>query len=384
MKKRRSVQKIVIRRFIGYALGIWFSLVFLEALATALLSGFSWAAEWDIGEVTILPLDEWSESVFTIQIVLSVAWGLISILIFLLGIRFFGRDISRKVMEPVRRMSEGFREVSKGNLDISLDFETETEFKEMRDAFNLMARKLKDSEEKRLMMENERMRLFSNIAHDIKTPMTTITGYAGALADGIVKGADKQREYHLAIKAKSAQLNQLIDQLLSYSKLGAPEYQMRFERVDITELLRAACAALFGEIENKRMELELNLPDEPVFIKADSLELNRAVGNLLTNAIRHNPAGTLLSAGITEKAEAIEICVADSGEAIPNVVAGKMFEPFVSGSDSRVSGSGTGLGLTIVKKIAERHGGDVFLSDAPAPYTKMFVLRLPKGETHVQ
>ncbi len=159
---------------------------------------------------------------------------------------------------------------------------------------------------------------------------------------------------------------------------------MKLERVDIAELLRASCAALFGEIENKRMELELNLPDKPVFIMVDSLELNRAAGNLLTNAIRHNPAGTLLSAGLTETDGAIEIQIADSGDAIPDADAKKMFEPFVSGNDSRISGSGTGLGLAIVKKIAERHGGGVFLSDAPAPYTKMFVLSLPKGVTHVQ
>ncbi|QOX63814.1 HAMP domain-containing protein [Anoxybacterium hadale] len=115
-------------------------------------------------------------------------------------------------MKPVQYMQEGFKAVTAGHLDTKLDFETETEFGEMRDAFNYMVQRLKDSEEKRMTMEYERMQLFSHIAHDLKTPMTTIYGYAGALARGMVEEPDKQREYHLAIKAKSTQVNQLIDQ----------------------------------------------------------------------------------------------------------------------------------------------------------------------------
>jgi signal transduction histidine kinase len=241
-----------------------------------------------------------------------------------------------------------------------------------------MVRKLKDSEEKRMTMENERMRLFSHIAHDLKTPMTTISGYAQALASGMVEESDKQREYHLAIKAKSGQMNQLIDQLLSYSKLGTPQYRMNFVKVDLVELLRVSCATLFGEIESKQMQLELRLPDKPVFYMADSLETNRAISNLLINAIRHNPVGSLLSVELTDEPGHIEIQIADNGAAIPKAIAGNLFEPFVSGSDSRNTSSGTGLGLAIVKKVMEQHSGEVFVLDALSPYTKMFVLSFPK------
>ena len=184
----------------------------------------------------------------------------------------------------------------------------------------------------------------------------------------------------MAIKAKSDQMNALVDQLLSYSKLGAPQFQMNLVSADIAELLRVACASLFGEIESKQMELNLQLPEEPVFYKMDSLEMSRAVGNLLTNAIRHNPAGSLLSVRLTEESEHIIIQIADSGAAIPEDIAGNLFEPFISGNDSRSSGSGTGLGLAIVKKIVEQHSGEVFVSDTHAPYTKMFVLCLPKNK----
>lgn len=373
MKRRHSILRTVVHRFIGYFLGIEVVISVLEDIFSTLVYG----AESD------LPYDGIPGIVAGMephQIVLVVLWGLMQLAVYCVGIALFARSISRKVSYPAGRMSEGFREVSNGNLNILLDFETETEFKEMRDAFNRMTCKLKDLEEKRITMESERMRLFSHIAHDLKTPMTTITGYAGALASGMVEEPAKQREYHLAIKAKSDQMNALVDQLLSYSKLGAPQYQMKLISADIAELLRVACASLFGEIESKQMEFNLRLPEEPVLFKMDSLEMSRAIGNLLTNAIRHNPAGSLLSVSLTEEAEYIIIQIADSGAIIPEAIAGNLFEPFISGSVSRSSGSGTGLGLAIVKKVAEQHSGEVFVSDAIAPYTKMFVLRLPKSK----
>jgi signal transduction histidine kinase len=359
-------------RFIGYTIGIALTLLVLELI----FSLFTWNKGMNFSELASSPLAEGTK---TLQITLSVFWNLITAAVYFIGITLLGRGINRKIMEPIQKMEEAFKEVTAGHLDTTLDFETETEFGEMRDAFNFMARKLKDSEEKRMTMENERMQLFSHIAHDLKTPMTTISGYAGALASGMVEEPDKQREYHLAIKAKSGQMNQLIDQLLSYSKLGTPQYRMNFAKVDLVELLRASCATLFGEIENKQMNLELRLPDKPVYYLVDSLETNRAISNLLTNAIRHNPTGSLLSVGLTDELGRIEIQIADNGAAIPKAIAGNLFEPFVSGSDSRSTSSGTGLGLAIVKKVMEQHSGEVFVLDAPSPYTKMFVLSFPNA-----
>lgn len=378
IKGKRSVQKIVMHRFIVYSVGIWLFVAVLEFFVMLLLSQIPSDFVQNVAERAFIPLDEADYPAQISQIVPSIIWVLITALVYLLGIRLFGRSISRKVMEPVWNMVEGFREVTAGNLDVMLEFDTETEFKEMRDNFNLMVQKLRDSEEKRISMENERMQLFSHIAHDLKTPITTISGYAGALAGGMVEESEKQQEYYLAIAAKSEQMNQLIEQLLAYSKMGAPQYQMNCVRVDLVELLRAACASLFGEIEMKQMELELQLPKKPVFYKADSLELTRAVSNLLTNAIRHNPAGILLSVGLTEEPDRVVIEIADSGAVIPESIAGNLFEPFISGDDARSAGSGTGLGLAIVKKVVEQHSGEVYVSAAAIPYTKMFVISLPK------
>lgn len=372
MKKKRSFKRIIMRSFVGYTIAIALTLLVLEVLFSLLTvnNGMSFS------ELASSPL---TEGTINLQITLSVIWNLITALVYLIGIVLFGRRISKKIMEPIQKMEEGFKAVTAGHLDTTLDFETETEFGEMKEAFNFMTSKLKDSEEKRLTMEQERMQIFSHIAHDLKTPMTTILGYAGALASGMVEEPDKQLEYHLAMKEKSKQMNQLIDQLLCYSKLGTPQYQINLIRVDLVELLRVACATMFTDIEMKQMSLELRLPDDPVFYMVDSMEINRAISNLLANAIRHNQDGSQLCVGLVVKADCMEIQIADNGTTIPKDIAQKLFEPFVSGNESRSTNSGTGLGLAIVKKVMEQHKGEALLLNASFPYTKMFVLRFPNN-----
>ncbi len=322
MKRKGSMLRAIVLRFVCYSLGSEMVIAVMEEMFRAFVSGADRVFLYE----RFMAL---STNMQPGEIMLAVLWGALQVMVYGLGVFLFARGIHRMLRQQIKER------------------------------------------------EQERMQLFSNIAHDIKTPMTTIAGYAGALADGMVEDADKQREYLLAIKAKSGQMNGLIDQLLSYSKLGTAEYHINLARTDMAELLRAACASQFGEMESKRMELELHVPDEPVLWEIDALEIHRAVGNLLTNAIRHNPAGTLLYVGLAQDGEHIDLHIADSGEAIPDAIAQSLFDPFVSGNDAR--GGGTGLGLAIVKKVAEQHSGEAFVAKAPAPYTKMFVLRIKKG-----
>lgn len=349
MKRKNSIKKIIMQQFVFYSIAILLVLMSAERLLEL-----------------VLP-----------QALTSVALTGLMIVVYMIGVILFGYSIGRKIVAPVQEIERGFRTISNGDLNISLDFETVTEFGNMRDSFNDMANRLKVSEEERQLFEHERMQLFSNIAHDLKTPLTTISGYAGALASGMVEEPDKQMEYYSAIKVKSEQVNLLLDQLLAYSKMGTRQYQPDISNADITELIRASCASLFGEIEKRQIELELVLPDTPVYGNLDILEMNRAVTNLLTNAIVHNPEGGMLlvRVGVTQSDIIIEI--ADNGPAIPEEITKSLFEPFVSGDYSRRTGSGTGLGLAIVKKIAGLHGGNISIQEADAPYRKKFVFCIP-------
>ena len=216
--------------------------------------------------------------------------------------------------------------------------------------------------------EERRYLMISNIVHDLKTPMTTVYGYAKALNDGIVP-EDRKQEYLEAIMAKTDRTNEVIAMLLDYVKLDSEGFVIKKSKIDLCELLRSCCAFCYTDVESAGCELDINVPEKPLFIAADSVQLSRVITNLITNAIRHNPSGTKI--GVTIKcenyatAEDVRVFVADTGDEIPEELSEHIFEPFVTGDESRASGAGTGLGLPLSVKICEMHGFNLRLVQMP-------------------
>ena len=220
-------------------------------------------------------------------------------------------------------------------------------------------RKLERERETEHRKEEERRYLMiSNIVHDLKTPMTTVYGYAKALNDGVVPD-DKKPEYLEAIMAKTNRTNEVVALLLDYVKLDSEGFVIKKSKIDICELVRSCCAFCYTDVESAGDEIDIDVPEKPLYISADNVQLSRVVTNLITNAIRHNPSGTKI--GIKLKcenyatAEDVRVFVADTGDEIPEELSEHIFEPFVTGDESRASGSGTGLGLPLSVKICEMH-----------------------------
>ena len=203
--------------------------------------------------------------------------------------------------------------------------------------------------------ERRRNLMLSDIAHDLKTPMTTVSGYAKALEDGMVKDEDKGK-YLSAIQTKSKRMNDLIILLFDYIKLDSEGFKLVKQKVDICELARECAAFLYQDIEDAGMELDIDIPEEPIKIDVDKIQMTRSINNLLTNAVKHNNAGTKIKLLVYTDEGYLHIAVADSGDEIPADQAEHIFEPFVMGDESRNSRGGTGLGLSIVHKVMEMHG----------------------------
>lgn len=242
-----------------------------------------------------------------------------------------------------------------------------------------------EAEEQRKQEDYERQRnlLLSDVAHDLKTPMTAVAGYAHALAAGDVTGEAKQQEYLEVIQNKTMQMNELLLLLFEYVKLDSEGFSLKPVETDLTELLREAAAAQYTDFEEKEMELVAELPEEAKMLPLDVIQFQRAVQNLLVNAIKHNPAGTTVGIRLSETSSAFEISVWDSGVRIPQETAAHLFEPFVQGDSSRRSKGGSGLGLSITQKVIAMHGGSIRLeqeehSGGEKAYTKAFVITLPK------
>ena len=245
----------------------------------------------------------------------------------------------------------------------------------------------REKEEARRKEEKRRYLMISNIVHDLKTPMTTVYGYAKALNDGIVP-AEKQTEYHEAIMAKTNRMNEVVALLLDYVKLDSEGFTIKKTNVDLCELVRSCCAFSFTDIESAGDEIDVDIPERSIFVDADNLQFTRVINNLITNAIRHNPSGIKIKVAVRSEsemsAEDLRIFVADSGDEIPADIKEHIFEPFFTGDESRSTGGGTGLGLPLSSRICDMHGFKLKLVQNPEilryhlgdEYKKVFVISI--------
>ncbi|MBR6485921.1 MAG: hypothetical protein IKT17_04435, partial [Lachnospiraceae bacterium] len=163
--------------------------------------------------------------------------------------------------------------------------------------------------------EKKRNLMISDIAHDLRTPITTISGYAQALTDGLVKEEDKQ-SYLEAIRDKSAGMNDLIQLLFDYTRLDSKGFVLNRSPVDVCELVRECAASLYTDAEAAGMELEVNIPEEVINEDIDRPQFMRVINNLMVNAVRHNKKGNTVGVFVFNDNNRTRIAVADKGEAI--------------------------------------------------------------------
>ena len=250
----------------------------------------------------------------------------------------------------------------------------------------------------------DRNLILSDIAHDLRNPITTVLGYARALEDGMVTDPALARRYLKAIEAKSRRVNDLINILFDYAKINSTGFHLQKRTLDINELVRENTALLFEDVEDRGMELDAQISEERWQILADRVQFSRVISNLINNASRHNPRGTKILVrtqavrhmdrslsydqmrrGQTQEdriryglGEGILVIIADDGQPIPRELAEHMFEPFAMGDSSRSSRGGSGLGLSIAAKISQMHGYRLILDENYPGYTKAFVIVIPK------
>ncbi len=238
-------------------------------------------------------------------------------------------------------------------------------------------------EEERKEEERKRYLMISDIVHDLKTPMTTVSGYAQALSDGMVK--ENQQEYLDAIKAKTGRMNEIVTMLFDYVKLDSQGYTITKAPTDLCELLRECVADHYTDIENSGVDPEVDIPEDKIILDLDKMQFGRVINNLITNALRHNPDGTDIGVFVRRDGDEIRVLVADSGEKIDEDTAKKLFDAFATGDRSRGSSGGTGLGLFISRKICDMHGfslklvqnrEDMARYDIGNKYRKVFVITI--------
>lgn len=226
--------------------------------------------------------------------------------------------------------------------------------------------------EQQLAYDRQRNLLLSDIAHDIKTPVTTLCSYSKALSEDMVHGK-KRQEYLDAIYAKSMRMSELITLLFEYVKLDSSGFVLHREAGDLSEILRECVAVVYADFEDRGMVLELEIPETKAVYSVDRVQVARAIGNLLSNAARYGREG----GRVLVKLENDTITVADDGMEIDEEFANHIFEPFSRADKARSTRGGSGLGLSIAAKIVEMHGGELKLDcHYGSGYTKAFQIVL--------
>lgn len=223
-------------------------------------------------------------------------------------------------------------------------------------------------------MDQQRSQFMTDVAHDLRSPLMAIAGMAHALSDDVVRDDALRDEYLRSICDKADRMGSLVSSVFDYAKLGGGSYALEREVIDLSQLLLREAAAAYADIEDASMRLTVLVSEERCPIDADPMQLARVVTNLLTNAVRHNRAGTEVALMLVRRAGVAHVVVADTGDPIAGDPE-DLFRPFSRGDASRSPSGGSGLGLSICRRIAEMHGYDLTLVQPYGRFGKAFVLK---------
>lgn len=238
--------------------------------------------------------------------------------------------------------------------------------------YKAVSRKIEEETRRQI---NEKNMLIANMAHDLKTPITSILGFSRALKDKKVQ-TDEQEEISGIIYEKAKRTDELINIMFRYSKLETEDYKLTLEKQNICALIRNVVADNYSEFEQREIEVQIDIPEKAYICSIDNIEFVRAFHNIIVNAYKHNPEGSRVLVAVQKKNEKVVIIVADNGDVFTEKMLKTIFEPFVCGSESRNSRDGSGLGLAISKKIIEKHNGRLYVKEDILNYSKGFVIEL--------
>ena len=288
----------------------------------------------------------------------------------------FSRLTLKKIIHPLRTLRGGLRKVDDSHLDGRLDFTANREFMEVRDAFNTMLTRLAEAETENRRLQESRRQFILDLSHDLKTPITTIQGYADALYSGMVEDDATRKKYLGYIGKKSRVVSDLITKLFDYSRLENTHTHMNIQEDDLAGCFRDVIIRNLDGLEESRFSVEIDIPEEPVPFVCDTTEISRALDNIITNQIKYNPDGTAVTYILKHEYNAIRLELRDNGIGIEKEVQDRIFNLMVRGDVSRHGVEGTGLGLAITKKIVELHGGNITL-ESGASEGSAFVIIFP-------
>lgn len=285
------------------------------------------------------------------------------LLYLILGILLFSVTfmiLQEPYIRYISRISEAVQNISEGNLNTVIDVIGDDEFSSMAANLNHMAADIKKLMEKERESERTKNELITNVAHDLRTPLTSIIGYLELLAGNQQVPADMQHKYIEIAYGKSRRLQKLIEDLFGFTKLNYGKISMKVSKVDIVKLLSQMLEEFYPNFMEKNLAYELQSNVTAKVITADGNLLARLFDNLINNAIKYGSEGKKIIVKVDATDTVVTVSVTNFGYVIPKEELPLLFEKFYRVEQSRsVNTGGTGLGLAIAKNIVDMHGGTI-------------------------
>ena len=260
----------------------------------------------------------------------------------------------RRRLKPLHQLETAAAASAEGDCSVQVDEKKgDPELRELSGAFNTMTKKLQG-------VETGRREFVANVSHELRSPITSIRGFAEGMADGVIP-EEEQPKYLRLVADESRRLSGLIDDLLALSRLEREDAKPEMTVFDVNEMLRRAVIRRMNDLEEKKRDVSCGLEEDACPVRADSDRIEQVVINLLDNAIKFTPEGGKITLESAVKDGTAEITVRDSGNGVAPEDRDKIFDRFFTADRAHTAGKGTGLGLSICKRIMEMHGQSIRL-----------------------
>ena len=283
------------------------------------------------------------------------------------------------VTEPVTKLQKAVSYIAEGNLDVKIDFEKDDEIGQLCDDFEKMRIKLKESTIGKLAADEANREMIKNISHDIETPLTSIKGYVEGLIDGVADTPEKRDRYIKIIYNKTMEIERLIEELTLYSKIDSNDMPFNFEKVLANPYFKEYAHDLRMDLESKKIKFYYTseVSDQTEFM-IDAEQLRRAINNVVNNSVKYmdrKKPENYIKLHVKEVGNMIQLEMVDNGVGIAKKDLPYVYDRFFRGDTSRnTSSGGSGIGLSIVKRIVTEHKGKIFITSEIGKGTTVYIM----------
>lgn len=276
---------------------------------------------------------------------------------------FYYLLISKNMVDGLRSISKGIEQIKEGNFDIELKVEGKDEITALAHSVLEMSDEIQAMMENQRRLEQEKNDLITSVAHDLRTPLTSILGYLDLILYNEEITVEEKKKYLTIVNNKSLQLKKLIEELFDYTKYSKNQMVPKKTKLDITKFMEQIVEEFYPSFYENKIEVATKFPGKSIFVEADGDLLARAIGNILNNAVKYGADGKQIILSMKETKSKIKISIINFGQIIPEEDIDKIFDRFFRVEQSRSEKTGgTGLGLAIAKNIFEMHDATVEVS----------------------